>query len=136
MPSLLWRRVGVAAVAALTLASICAHAQTVSTSREDAEATERRFFSKKDVIDIVEEVLEEIDPTVCTRCARLGDVALFDAPLYSDCDAILLNSLVNEGFEYGTPSRGPWVPLRRAMPTSRTIRFSSAAPTHPGVGTN
>ena len=116
-----------AAFAALALASICAHAQTVATSREDAGATERGFSSERDVDDSVEEEL--VATTVCTRCANLGDVALFDAPLYGDCDAILLNSLVNEGFEYGTPSRGPWQSGGRCPPShNHFFLFSSPAP--------
>ena len=70
----------IAGAALVALLAGCAAAQSV-VSRADAE----------------------VASGTCTRCGALGDLELFDAPLYTDCDAILLESLF-DGAVYGTHS--------------------------------
>ena len=102
------------AVAVLASASMVAHAQTVAVSRGDAaaEEAERRFFIGRpgvgdgsiadEISDVVHDHLLE-----CTRCSGLGDPTIFDSNLYSDCDALLLESIFNPNFKYGTSFQHP-----------------------------
>lgn len=41
----------------------------------------------------------------CTRCSALGDPILFDSSIFSDCDAVFLESLFEPNFKYGSSCR-------------------------------
>ena len=99
----------IAGAALVALLAGCAAAQSV-VSRADAE----------------------VASGTCTRCGALGDLELFDAPLYTDCDAILLESLF-DGAVYGTHSprltRGAGLSL--SLPKSFPFSLPSCLPLPP-----
>ena len=73
-----------AALVALMAGS--AAAQGVISRADAVAASERGFF--------------DFFRPQCEGCAALGDIELFDAPLYDDCDVELLTSLFDPDFEY------------------------------------
>lgn len=64
-----------------------AAAQGVISRADAVAASERGFF-------------DFFFPPTCDGCSALGDIELFDAPLYTDCDVELLTSLFDTDFEY------------------------------------